>query len=157
MPASAGGGGCTTKGGGRGDSLKWRGNHGDVKDGGTTTFFNDGDTPMGGGGDGVALQHTIDVGRVRHRQKWVESRGGDAHREMALGCDGGRCSVSTTFVPMKEAKWRSARRLRCAKIEGEMGEQQPRHGALRKEGGRGVDRRVELRRRGASTTGNGRA
>jgi hypothetical protein len=79
MPASVGGGGCTTKGGGRGDSLKWRGNHDDVKDGGTATFFNDGDTPMGGGGDGVALQHTVDVGRVRHRQKWVESRGGDAH------------------------------------------------------------------------------
>jgi hypothetical protein len=67
---------------------------------------------------------------------------------MAPRCNGGGggCSVSTTFMRTKEAKWRSAQWLSCAKIEGEMGEHGPEHGTVWKEGvgGWGVDRRVEL-------------
>jgi hypothetical protein len=77
---------------------------------------------------------------------------------MALRCDRGDsgCSVLTIFMRTKEEKWRSDRRLPCAKTEGEMGEQGPGCDALRKEG-EGVDRLMELWRRGILVAGNGQA
>jgi hypothetical protein len=102
---------------------------------------------VGGGGDGVTLQHTVDARKVRHQPKRVKSEGGGAHREgrrwcdgsksdvpngrfrqgsghMASGCDGGfdGCPVSMIFARTKEAMWRSAQQLPHAKTEGEMGE-----------------------------------